>query len=147
MILDAYPVFVLDAWDGNIYKIGDGWIYNPTINYNNEEIDLRNIENYSLDNLEIEDSVVSTGNGVYCEVFYQNVTKTYQLETAKLNEKVYNEKLAWQTEDAELKRLIKEGENNHALIVSQTKTVEDCYNTYLTDLEDAVNNWVALLDE
>lgn len=24
MILDAYPVFVLDAWDGNIYKIGDG---------------------------------------------------------------------------------------------------------------------------
>ena len=62
--------------------------------YNGETIDLREIERYSLDGLEIDNSIVSQGNGVYCEVYFQNATKTFQLETDKLNPIVMSAKVA-----------------------------------------------------
>ena len=79
-VLEGAPLYVFDPWIGKVYKVGVDYDYNPTIVYNNEPIDLREIQRYVLDNLEPEDSIISVGNGVYGDIFYQNVTTLYGFE-------------------------------------------------------------------
>jgi len=50
--LAASPLYVLDPIAGKMYKAGENYIYDPTIVYNNEPIDLREIQRYDLDNLD-----------------------------------------------------------------------------------------------
>lgn len=75
--IDTHKLLVLDAWSGNIYTVGADWVYDPAIKYNNEEIDLREIDRYESSNLNIDDNILSMGNGVYGDIFYQKVTLTY----------------------------------------------------------------------
>ena len=63
------------------------YYYNSSIIYNNEQIDLKEIQRYDLNNLEPEDSSIFIGNGVYGDTLYQNVTTLYGFEESE--EEIY----------------------------------------------------------
>lgn len=78
--LGADPMYVFDPWIGKVYIVGENYNYNPTITYNNEQIDLREILRYDLDNLVPEDSKIAIGNGVYGDIYYHRVIQKYGFE-------------------------------------------------------------------
>ena len=71
------PLYVLDAWKGEIYKVDKDFIYDPSITYNEENIDLREIDRYELEDMEPSETSIIIGNGVYGDVFYQKVVQTF----------------------------------------------------------------------
>ena len=83
-------VYVLDAWSGQIYN--NDFQYNPTITLkerktnNQESIDLREIEKFSLDNIDPLKYQIILGNGVYGDIFYQQMVSTFDFE--KLDDEV-----------------------------------------------------------
>ena len=76
--------YVYDAWMGYEYV---NFTYDPSIyiKYGSQiptKIDLRELQSYSIDNIEnFEKTAIGVGNGVYGEVFYQAVTTDYSFET------------------------------------------------------------------
>lgn len=80
LINEATPLYVLDPWYGKIYEVGKDFTYNPYIIYNNENIDLTEIERYELENVDPSDETLIVGNGIYGENFYQKVTMIYGFE-------------------------------------------------------------------
>lgn len=55
-------------------------MYDPSITYNNENIDLREIDRYELEALEPDETTIKVGNGVYGDVYYQKVEQTFSYE-------------------------------------------------------------------
>ena len=145
--LDEAPVYVLDAWNGYIYKVGADWLYNPVLVYNQSEIDLRQIHNYNLDELEVDDCIIELGNGIYAEFFFQDATKTFQLESDKLDAEVTQAKNVWETSVEALKILLKNPEVTNKDIVDQQQIINNNYAAYITLLNYAVENWIARLEE
>lgn len=82
IINEAVPLYVLDPWYGKIYEIGKDFAYNPYIIYNDENIDLTEIEKYELEDVDPSDETLVIGNGVYGENFYQKVIMTYGFENS-----------------------------------------------------------------
>lgn len=80
-IEEATALYVLDPWYGKVYEVGKNFAYNPSITYRDNNIDLREIQRYSLDNLDPENGEITIGNGVYGDVFYQKVTLVYDIES------------------------------------------------------------------
>lgn len=78
--LKAEPIYVVDPVAGKVYKAGENYFYNPAIIYNSEEIDLREIQRYDLDNLEPTETKIQVGNGVYGDIFYHNIETFYTFE-------------------------------------------------------------------
>ena len=83
--LNNNKLYMIDAWTGDIWPVSADNIYDPTITYNGENIDLREIQKYSLDNVDPLDSTITIGNGVYGEMYYQRVIIEYSFE-----DKVYH---------------------------------------------------------
>lgn len=83
--LNNNKLYMIDAWTGDIWLVSADNIYDPTIIYNGESIDLREIQKYSLDNLDPLESTITIGNGVYGEMYYQRVIIEYSFE-----DKVYH---------------------------------------------------------
>ena len=83
-ILDD-TMYVLDAWTGDLYKVGSDFQYKPSITYNGEEIDLREILRYNIDGVAGDSTKLAVGNGAYGEVYYQKVTTSYQVEEIDSN--------------------------------------------------------------
>ena len=82
-ILDTNPLFVIDGWNKKVYRIcsnSDGFIYNPTFIYNEEEISLLELEEYMLNGLKPDDSNLFLNNGIYANVYYQKTITAYTLE-------------------------------------------------------------------
>ena len=79
---EANPLYVFDPWykNGKILQVGKEYNYNPAIIYNGEEIDLREIQRYDLDNLEPTETKIQVGNGVYGDIFYHNIETFYTFE-------------------------------------------------------------------
>jgi hypothetical protein len=63
-----------------MYLVGTDFIYDPSIVYNGEKIDLREIDRYDLEDMEPTDTSIIVGNGVYGDIFYQKVTQTFAYE-------------------------------------------------------------------
>jgi len=76
----ATALYVLDAWYGKVYEVGKDFMYDPSITYNNENIDLREIDRYELEALEPDETTIKVGNGVYGDVYYQKVEQTFSYE-------------------------------------------------------------------
>ena len=144
--LEENPLYVLDAWNGAIYKVGD-WLYDPSIIYNGEKIDLREILDYSLDEVEVDGCVIQLGNGVYAEFFFQDAVKTFQLETDKLDIEVTTAKALWENAVEELKSLILTDDFDYKAIVEQKELVQNTYASYVQLLTSAVENWTARVEE
>lgn len=123
--LEENPMFVLDAWTGDIHKVGENWLYEPSIIYNNENIDLREIEKYSLDGLNPADTNIKIGNGVWADIYYQNVEKTYSFEDQAKRFK------AW---DA-AKKYAKNNKNS----MQALKEEKDTYELFLVELQELIN--------
>lgn len=94
--LEQPKIYVLDAWSGKIHAIGDDYLYEPIIRFDGSRIDLREIENYSLDDLDASITTIDVGNGVYGEIFFRQATKTYELE--KIEKEVVTLKENWSTQ-------------------------------------------------
>lgn len=79
-ISNAVSLYVLDPWYGKMYLVGTDFIYDPSIIYNGEKIELREIDRYDLEDMEPADTSITVGNGVYGDIFYQKVTQTFAYE-------------------------------------------------------------------
>lgn len=127
--LAASPLYVLDPIAGKMYKAGENYTYDPTIVYNNEPIDLREIQRYDLDNLEPTESKIAVGNGVYGDIFYQNVTMNYSFEETDSNLKTVKD--AYYNELARLQSLRKEGLDPTRADLEQLDSYYKSYNDVL----------------
>lgn len=131
------PLNVLDPMAGNRYVVGVNYDYNPTITYNNEPIDLREILRYDLDNLEPTETKISVGNGVYGDVFYQRVIMNYTFE--EVMEDLKSAKETYETLLHTLENLRKNGNDPSK---AQLDLLETYYKNYNNVLAKAINNWV-----
>lgn len=134
--LVANPLYVLDPIAGKMYKAGENYTYNPTIVYNNEPIDLREIQRYDLDNLEPTESKIFVGNGVYGDVFYQKVTMKYSFE--ETDDNLLTIKNTYYNELARLKNLRKEGKDPSR---AELEKLDEYYNNYNSILAETIKNW------
>lgn len=79
--LEEHPLYVIDGWTGEIYLVGEDFIYNPSFTYNGSKIDLLELETYSFEKIKSEDNVtILLNNGVYANVYYQKTITDYSLE-------------------------------------------------------------------
>lgn len=134
--LAASPLYVLDPIAGKMYKAGENYTYDPTIVYNNEPIDLREIQRYDLDNLEPTESKIAVGNGVYGDIFYQNVTMNYSFEETDSNLKTVKD--TYYNELARLQSLRKEGLDPTRADLEQ---LDSYYKSYNDVLAITIKNW------
>ena len=118
-------------------EIGEIYKYNPTIVYNNEPIDLREIQRYELNNLEPTETKLEVGNGVYCDIFYQKVIMNYDFEESDDNlitvKKQYEDMLA----ALKVKRA-----NGQDPLRSELDTLDLYYSQYNNVLSETIKNWV-----
>lgn len=70
-------IYILDAWTG---IITNNFNYSPCIQYKNNFVDLREINELEFTNIDPDDGDIIIGNGVYAEVFYQKITTKYSFE-------------------------------------------------------------------
>lgn len=134
--IDTHKLLVLDAWSGNIYTVGADWVYNPAIKYNGEEIDLREIDRYELENLDIDNNIIGMGNGVYGDVFYQKVTLTY---VDSIEDGTYRDKVAsYLALDSTYKE---DGTTSQNTIEENRYNYNYYYNEYCNQLVEALENW------
>ncbi len=129
--LSASPVYVLDPIAGKMYKAGENYIYDPTIVYNNEPIDLREIQRYDLDNLEPIETKISVGNGVYGDIFYQRVTMNYSFE--ETDDNLFTVKNTYYNELTRLENLRKEGQDPSRAELERLDSYYDSYNKVLAE--------------
>ena len=125
--LEEHPMFVLDAWTGDIYQVSENWLYEPSFIYNNEEIDLREIERYNLDGLNPAETNIKIGNGVWADIYYQNVEKTYSFE------KKADHYDAW----IEAKEYAKNNKNS----MSALKRERNIFKLFIAELKELVNTY------
>ena len=142
--LQDNPLYVIDAWTGEIGKVGVNYLYSSSIIYNGEEIDLREINRYSLDNLEAEDSQIAVGNGVYGDIFYQKITVEYSFETT--DKKTKASKAAWLSLNTEIRgnknrANYSSNEYNQKLLQEQS-----LYEIYNDDLAAAIVEWTERIE-
>lgn len=78
--LEEDPLYVIDGWNGGVYKVGSEFVYTPSFTYQNREISLLELESYSLNGLEPEKDSLVTHNGVYANIYYQKTITSYNLE-------------------------------------------------------------------
>ena len=135
--LAAEPIYVADPIAGKVYKAGENYIYDTAIYYNNEQIDLREIQRYDLDNLEPTESKIVVGNGVYGEIYYQEVTMNYSFETVDDNlrtaKNIYEEYLA----NLKTKRA-----NGSDVTRKELDELDNDYKIYNDILADTIKNWI-----
>lgn len=135
--LAAEPIYVADPIAGKVYKAGENYVYDPAIYYNNEQIDLREIQRYDLDNLEPTESKIVIGNGVYGEIYYQEVTMNYSFETVDDNlrtaKNIYEEYLA----NLKTKRA-----NGSDVTRKELDELDNDYKIYNDILADTIKNWI-----
>ena len=139
-IIDALadePVYVLDPWTGKIYVVGENYLYDSNIIYNNEPIDLKEIQRYDLDGLEPKETTLAIGNGVYGEVFYQKVTTHYTLEQAGSGS-LKQAKNSYESALEDLEELRTRGETPTHY---QLADLDIKYAEYNKELTTAINNW------
>ena len=134
--LSSNPVYVLDPIAGKVFKAGENYIYNPTIKYNNEPIDLKEIQRYDLDNLEPTVTKIAVGNGVYGDIFYQKVTMNYSFEETDDNLSVI--KNIYYDELARLESLRKEGQDPTR---AELEVLDSYYDSYNKVLAETIKNW------
>lgn len=120
--LENNKLYMIDAWTGDIWPISADHMYDPTIVYNNETIDLKEIQKYSLDDIDPLESDISVGNGVYGEMYYQRVNIEYSFEDKVYhyedkNGNVYNdeEKATYEKENPPIKITYKKKPNTNGL--------------------------------
>ncbi len=130
------PVYLFDPWIGKVYKVGENYLYNPTIIYNKEQIDLREIQRYDLDDLEPIETEISVGNGVYGDVFYQQVTTHYALETADSDVIAAKEEYT-----RKLNNLVTLRNAGGTPSYAQLDDLDEAYETYNDILNTAIENW------
>ena len=142
------PLYVLDAWNGIIYQVGvDEYYYKPFIVYNDSKIDLREIENYSLENLEVDECAIFIGNGCFGELFFQDIEKIYQLETSRLDEQVVLAKENWEKTKQNLRDLILSTSYTYQNYLNQKAICDSAYANYIDLLTNAVTNWTKRAEE
>ena len=134
---EVTTLYVLDPWYGKIYEVGKDFMYNPSIVYNNENIDLREIQRYDLEDMEPSETNITIGNGVYGDIFYQKVEQTFAYEPEE-------EKFDWETA------------KSTALTVQQTSEDKSGYEEEYLErmayerLNDAIaqaeKDWTKLID-
>ena len=123
--LEEHPMFVLDAWTGNIHQVGENWLYEPSFIYNNEEIDLREIERYNLDGLNPAETNIKVGNGVWADIYYQNVEKTYSFEKKAEHYNIWNN--------------AREYAKNNKNSMQALKEEKDAYEIFLVELQELID--------
>lgn len=147
IVNDSTPLYVLDPWYGKIYEVGKDFMYDPTITYKDANIDLREIQQYSIDNIDPEIDNVLIGNGVYGEVFYQTMIIDYDIEddiakeANEMLELTGNDKLTYDTAIQKLKEL--ERSSDYKTKQEQQNIVETFLNVYNELLQDAIENWTS----
>ena len=129
LINHSQDFYVLDAWTGEIYA-GNDYIYNPTIIYKDEKINLKDIEKYDLDNLNKED-ILSLGNGVYGEVYYNSLETIYAIED-EAGTKVYTFKKNY------MDKLKEAGYENYNLTPAKISELKTLYNKF----DNALAAWL-----
>ena len=135
--LAANPLYVLDSIAGKVYKAGENYIYDPVIYYNNEQIDLREIQRYDLNNLEPTETKLKVGNGVYCDVFYQKVTMNYSFEDT--DETLHAAKTTYYNE---LNRLTEKRNSGQDPQKSELDILNTYYDNYNRLLAETIESWV-----
>lgn len=140
--LDAHQFYVLDAWSGKLKKVGSEFLYDPSIEYNGENLDLREIEHYSLDGLEPTDTKLTIGNGVYGELFYQKVTKSYVYENSLST--VELDRAAIKTEEENNEKYRGSG---YSIYKNAVITYDKDYKAHCEDTEKRSEDWLKLRKE
>ena len=135
--LQANPLYVLDPVVGKVYKAGENYTYDPAIYYNNEQIDLREIQRYDLNSLEPTETTITVGNGVYCDVFYQKVVMNYNFEDSEDNLSTIKNK--YESTLAALK--VKRAKGLDPLR-SELDELDQYYSQYNEVLSATIKSWV-----
>ena len=145
---EANPLYVFDPWykNGKILQVGKEYNYNPAIIYNGEEIDLREIQRYDLDNLEPTETKIQVGNGVYGDIFYHNIETFYTFEDLEGDLKEARD--AYNTKLTELRNKkwpnwpdTKDDEETEDPSRQELDDLEDLRIKYCELLETAITEW------
>lgn len=137
--LNDNPLYVVDAWTGEIFTVGEEYLYTPSIIFNGEEIDLREIERYSLDDLDAVEANIIVGNGVYGEVFYQKITAEYTFE--ELDSATKTSKAIWEAINSSMKGNQKRAEFSQDDYEQKLIDERNAYIIYNNNLARAITSW------
>lgn len=109
--LEDHPLYVIDGWTGQVHKVGENFVYNPSFTYNGETINLLELETYTFNKIKADDNVkILLNNGVYANVYYQKTISDYSLEreiASSFNKPVLPEdwnELSWEERNIILNR-------------------------------------------
>ena len=137
--LSENPLYIIDAWTGNIFKVGQDYVYNPAIIFNGEEIDLREIERYNIDDLDAVDANIIVGNGVYGEIFYQKITAEYTFE--ELDGATKMSKDLWEEINSSIKGNSNRAELSQEEYEQKLLDERNAYVIYNANLAKAIDEW------
>ena len=131
IVNDAVPLYVLDPWYGKIYQVGVNFMYDPSIIYNEEKIELREIDRYDLEDMEPTDTSIIIGNGIYGDIFYQKVTQTFAYEPK-------DKKVIWESAVAAVK--------NSSIGYREEAAERFAYNILNAAIDAAREEWQSLIE-
>lgn len=129
IVEEATSLYVLDAWLGRLYKVGEDFMYDPSITYNGENIDLREINRYDLEEMEPTETAIVVGNGVYGDIFYQRVTQTFSYEPEE-------ERLDWENAVSDVK--------TSSIGYQEEEAERKAYEQFNLAIGEAEKNWKSL---
>ena len=151
--LSANPLYVIDGWNGRVYRVqGEGsgevidinsnnFIYNPSFIYNDEEINLLELEKYSLFKLKPDDDIVLLNNGVYANVYYQKTITTYTLENLSELQSSWN---VLYGVDGLFERYQQEpSSKKKTALWNKTRGLADSYVNYVQKLTEEIEKYFA----
>lgn len=146
-MLDAEPLYVIDGWNGNVYKVGENFIYDPSFQYGDENISIAELEKYTLNSLDAKSLDVLLNNGVYANIYYQKTTTDYVLENSSTDtdfisiRQKYIDALDAYNGDVANKKVLTWEEKNARL--RKPGGLLEIYSKYIAELTRVLNDYMS----
>ena len=148
------PLYILDLWNKTLHVLDktSSYSYRPSLFIKNgedtdgEPIDLREIEEYEIEDYKLIGNYIKTYNGIYGEVFYQQLIKNFgDIENSLPEAVITNQEgeeiplgHSWKDEWLALKE---DAEGSETISQSTLESVQYAHDRYLQDLTNLIYNW------